>query len=172
MIMAPGDPRREQHQHDHPREEHAAGRERNNVIAEARQLAARICTRRILNCAVALGVVVIGIVSLPFVQKEAWLQFQCHLNDSHLAQENVRLLSQVKKMRYEAEVAKEKVQQCQNDADSEYSRANRSYWHGTTAAIVAVLLLEGAIAFSIWYCCCCFVRRNSRNTQAILRYDR
>jgi hypothetical protein len=84
----------------------------------------------------------------PFLVEELKLQFRCHLNDSHLAQENLRLEAKMKKVRDEINSMREKVQFCQTEADNEYSRANRSYWGGFWHALVIVVSLLGIA------CCC------------------
>ena len=98
---------------------------------------------------------VIAILALsPFIKEELLLQFQCHLNQSHLAQENVHLMAEVKRARQETEDMRERVQLCQSDADSEHSRANRSYWSGVEIAVVFIFSVEFAVGISVWYVCC------------------
>ena len=85
----------------------------------------------------------------PFLVEELRLQFRCHLNDTHLAQENFRLEAKMKKVRDEINSMREKVQFSQTEADNEYSRANRSYWNGFWHALVFVFSSLLGMA-----CCC------------------
>ena len=90
----------------------------------------------------------------PSVREELLLLFQCHLNESHLAQENVRLTREIEVLRNQVAELRDKNTQCLDDNDAEHSRANRSYWEGVTFAMATV----GLVAITIFYCCvyiCC-----------------
>ena len=86
----------------------------------------------------------------PSIREEFVLLFQCHLNDTHLAQENSRLTMRIEKLRNEIEAVREEKKQCLNDNDMEHSAANRSFWAGVTACIYA----EVAVIVPLVFCCC------------------
>ena len=149
--MAPGEPRR--NQYDQRQQQQPQQPARRHVMIEVlRQL---LKLRHLLWLALVIGILVL----LPSFKGELLLQFQCHLNESHLAYENLRLAAEVKRARQETEDMREKEQLCQSDADSEHSRANRSYWSGVWMTVVIIFTIELAMGISIWYICCrCLAR--------------
>ena len=127
-----------------------AAEQREGPFAAVRRQLATICRLRTFGWLV-LGIAVLA--SLPFVKEELQLQFQCHLNASHLAKENVRLQAEVEKIRDQKANMEEKAQLYQDEADSEHSRANRSYWSGVRHTVFTILIVEVMIAIFIWYLC-------------------
>ena len=83
------------------------------------------------------------------IHEELILQFQCHLNDTSLAQENTRLALKIEELRNEVDAVGEEKKQCLNDNDMEHSAANRSFWEGVTVCV----LFEVAIV-AVLFCCC------------------
>ena len=96
--------------------------------------------------------VAILIVLWPSIREELFLQFQCHLNDTHLAQENSRLKTRIDKLQNEVDAVGEEKKQCLNDNDMEHSAASRSFWTGVTMCICAEL----AVIAPLFCCCCCY----------------
>ena len=88
----------------------------------------------------------------PPVREELQLLLQCHLNESHLAQENVRLTREIEVLRNQVAELRDKNTQCLDDNDTEHSRANRSYWQGVTFTMAIV----GLVAITI-FCCCVYI---------------
>ena len=99
--------------------------------------------------AVCIGVM--AYFAVPYIHHELLLQFQCHLNATEQAQENVRLIKQLQKARAKIEELRDKVQNCQDNADSLYSIANRNYWVGINMAIYSII----GLFFSYIICCKC-----------------
>ena len=102
---------------------------------------------------VALVVIVLAMLKIwwPTISKEFSLQYHCHLNDTHLAQENTRLAKKIKELRNEVNAVGEEKKQCLNDNDMEHSAANRSYWDGVWACICAEMMIISLLA--CWCCC-------------------
>ena len=127
---------------------------------------AAICSLR--NLGIVFGVVTVAIatiVSLPFVRQEFQLQMNCHLNDSHLAQENIRLLERANEYMLRMDNMRQNVQLCKDEADSEHSRANRSYWEGFAHAVIGLVLLEIGLFGCIGFLCCKLLFRNQPRRQ-------
>ena len=115
---------------------------------------------------------VIGIIAcLPFIKDELLLQFRCHLNESHLAHENLRLTAEMKRVRNEMKDMRERVQLSRSDADIEHSRANRSYWKGVWNTVLIIFTMELAVGMFISYICCkCLAARTSQRQVAVQRH--
>ena len=149
-VMAPGEPRRNQYDQRQQQQHQQQARRHWNMI----QVLSQSLKLRHLLWLAGILVLLIGIlVLLPFFKEELLLQFQCHLNESHLAYENLRLMAEVKRARQKTEDMRERVQLCQSDADSEHSRANRSFWEGVWMTVVIIFTIELAVGISIWYMC-------------------
>ena len=103
----------------------------------------------ILFAAIAIAVRVL-LNLRPYIEHELYLQYHCHLNTSHLAQENVRLVNEVKKKRQEIEEMREEMRQCKNDVEKEYSAANRSYWHGVNVTVSIITVIG---IFCLYFVC-------------------
>ena len=81
-----------------------------------------MCQHRVLYIVVISVLVACAAMTAlwPLIMDELQLQFHSHLNSSHQAQENVRLVNEVRKMRKDMEGTREKMkrcQQCENDVD-------------------------------------------------------
>ena len=100
----------------------------------------------------------------PSIREEFVLQFQCHLNDTHLAQENIRLRRRLDKLQNEFDAVSEEKKQCLNDNDIKHCAASRSFWTGVTMCICAELLV--AIYISLLVVCCCWCMNRFHAPQA------
>ena len=155
-VMAPGEPRRNQYDQRQQQQHQQQARRHWNMI---QVLSQSLKLRHLLWLALVIAIIGILVFGLPFFKEELLLQVQCHLNESHLAYENLRLMAEVKRARQETEDMRERVQLSQSDADSEHSRANRSFWGGVWMTVVVIFTIELAVGISIWYMCCrCLAR--------------
>ena len=111
------------------------------------QTAIAACTP--LRTAIVLAVVGVFIAA-PMIRDELLLQFQCHLNVTSVAQENVRLKQEIDSLREEVANLREEKRQHMNEADREHSRANRSYWEAVTQTVGISFLVI------LTLCCCCW----------------
>ena len=104
-----------------------------------------------LTVIVASLVVLLALLMMywPSIHEELVLQFQCHLNDSSLAQENTRLALKIEELRNEVDALGEEKKQCLNDNDMEHSAANRSFWEG----VMVCVSFQAAIGVLL-FCCC------------------
>ena len=93
----------------------------------------------------------------PSIEQELQLLYHCHLNTSHLAQENARLVNEVNKKRLEIEKMREEMRQCKNDVENEYSAANRNYWYGVNVAVLIIAVIVTVLFFCCLYLCCVVV---------------
>ena len=92
----------------------------------------------------------------PSLLKELDLQLQCHLNDTHLAQENGRLRKQIEQLRNEADaVGEKKKQYCLNEKYTKHgpgASRNVWLWQGVMMCVHADV---ATIALLLCCCCCC-----------------
>ena len=74
-----------------------------------------MCQHRVLYIVVISVLVACAAMTAlwPLIMDELQLQFHSHLNSSHQAQENFRLVNEVRKMRKEMEGTREKMKRCQ-----------------------------------------------------------
>ena len=135
----------------------------NATAADIMQRARGLLPSCQLAVIVAALVVLLALLTMywPSVREELVLQFQCHLNDTGLAQENTRLTMKIVELRNEVDSMGEQKKQCLNDNDMERSAANMSFWEG----VMVCVLFEAAIG-TVLLCCCCHFMNWFRASQA------
>lgn len=112
-----------------------------------------------------LAVILAIFIASHTVQDELLLQYQCHMNESNQAQENVRLTNEIDSLRVEMAKVKEENLQCMNETDYQLSEMNRSYWTGVAHAVNLMVIVILILSYCFYICAIAITNSNNRQSK-------